>query len=485
MDPACAAGWRRSGGAYRGGQRHAHADLVRYAHAQRGRAGAHPPTPDQPHAMPTPRTETDTYTIQAGDQLGRIAERFGISLQELIDSNGITNPDHVEPGQTLTVPVPAQRDPGPDFKIIPDSELVAGPASAGFELTAFIQGAGGYLASYQGEIDEKPYTGAQIVARVSSEFSVNPRLLLAVLEFQSGWVYSASPDSSTLTYPMGQVNPNREGLYKQLTWTADALNYGYYMWKVSGVSSWMLSDGSVLPIAPSINAGTAGVQHLLALLNDEAGFRSAVSPTGLYATYQKMFGYPFDYTIEPLAPAGIQQPALQLPFETGVPWYLTGGPHGGWGDGSAWAAIDFAPPGEELGCFSSDVWEVASADGLVITSEDGRVVQDLDGDGFAQTGWTILYMHVENRDRVAAGTYLKAGERIGHPSCEGGVSNGTHLHLARRYNGEWISADGPLPINLDGWVSSGNGIQYDGYMTRNEHTLEAWEGRFPENEIQR
>ena len=133
----------------------------------------------------------------------------------------------------------------------------------------------------------------------------------------------------------------------------------------------------------------------------------------------------------------------------------------------------------------SDEWVVAASDGLVIRAENGMVLQDLDGDGFEQTGWTVLYMHIESRDRVNAGSYLKAGEKIGHPSCEGGFSNGTHVHLARRYNGEWISADGSLPFNLDGWISSGTGVQYDGHLERNNLTVEAWDARLPENQIQR
>ena len=128
---------------------------------------------------------------------------------------------------------------------------------------------------------------------------------------------------------------------------------------------------------------------------------------------------------------------------------------------------------------------VAVADGLIVRSGDGAVIQDLDGDGYEQTGWVVLYMHVESRGRVRAGTFLRAGERVGHPSCEGGVSSGTHLHIARRYNGEWIPADQTLPFVLDGWVSRGTGLEYDGFLERSGHSIEAWEGRSANNRIQR
>jgi murein DD-endopeptidase MepM/ murein hydrolase activator NlpD len=120
-----------------------------------------------------------------------------------------------------------------------------------------------------------------------------------------------------------------------------------------------------------------------------------------------------------------------------------------------------------------------------VRTGNGAVVQDLDGDGSEQTGWTVLYMHIESRERVEAGAYLEAGERIGHPSCEGGVSTGTHLHLARRYNGEWIPADQDVPFIMDDWVSTGLGYEYDGYLERGGDSVEALEGRHPENAIER
>jgi murein DD-endopeptidase MepM/ murein hydrolase activator NlpD len=220
-------------------------------------------------------------------------------------------------------------------------------------------------------------------------------------------------------------------------------------------------------------------------LKNREGWYISISEDGIYQTFVRLFGYPFSYAYEPMIPGDLNQPTLQLPFEDNTVWSFTGGPHGGWNTGSAWAAIDFAPPGEQLGCFESNAWVAASAPGEIVYSDHGAVIQDLDGDGLWQTGWSILYMHIATEDCVEVGTYLEAGDRIGHPSCEGGFSTGTHLHFARRYNGEWIAADGDIPLVLDGWVSVGYGVEYDGYLIKGDETVEAWNGRSALNAIQR
>ena len=72
---------------------------------------------------------------------------------------------------------------------------------------------------------------------------------------------------------------------------------------------------------------------------------------------------------------------------------------------------------------------------------------------------------------------VKEGDRIGHPSCEGGLSEATHLHIARRYNGEWIAADGPLPLVLSGWQAASSGKPYEGTLTRQKQVRTACECR--------
>ncbi len=314
---------------------------------------------------------------------------------------------------------------------------------------------------------------------------MHPRILLAVLEYSSGWVTQSTIDELHKIYPLGYINERYNGLYKQLSYAASNLNKGFYLYQVNGIGAFLLADGTRVPLDGTINAGTAGVQQLMASLYPLMEWEKAVSPDGIGSTFEQLFGYPFDYAIEPLLPPAIEQPLLQLPFETEKTWSFTSGPHSGWGDGSAWAALDFAPPGEPRGCVLSDDWVTAVADGSIVVSGSGIVVQDLDGDGFLQTGWSVLYLHIDSSDRVKQGQYLYAGDRIGHPSCEGGISNGTHLHIARRYNGMWISADGKIPFILDGWTSSGNGTEYDGNLKRDGITIEAYNGVQDTNQIQK
>jgi len=443
------------------------------------------PTPDVPHQLPPIRTDSEQYVVQPRDSLHQIALEYFVSVDAILGANEISQPDYLEVGQVLTIPAPQPERDGLGFKIIPDSELVYGPASTDFLLAEFVHSQEGYLSGYKEEVDERQMSGVKIIQRVAQEFSINPRLLLAVLEYQSGWVTNKNPDEESLDYPIGVPVEWRKGLYQQLAWAADNLNRGYYLWRVNGLAIWILADGGIVRIDSSINAGTAGVQHLFSQLYEGDEWERAVGPDGFISTYFDFFGYPFHYSIEPLLPADLTQPEMQLPFESGISWSFTGGPHGGWGSGSAWAAVDFAPPGEALGCIDSDAWIVAVTDGVVIRTDNGAVVQDLDNDGLEQTDWTVLYMHVDTRDRVRPGTFLQAGEPIGHPSCEGGFSSGTHLHLARRYNGEWIPADQDLPFVMEGWVTEGLGREYDGYLVKDGMKIEAWEGRDTINEIQR
>src|SRR6516164_9793694 len=56
---------------------------------------------------PAPEPAARTYTVESGDTLWAIAERFygdGSKYQMIADASGISNPDLIQPGQVLTIP---------------------------------------------------------------------------------------------------------------------------------------------------------------------------------------------------------------------------------------------------------------------------------------------------------------------------------------------------------------------------------------------
>jgi len=421
------------------------------------------------------------YVVAGGDTLGLIAERFGVTLEDLEKKNSLTS-DVISVGQQLTIPA-SNLPVAPAFKIVPDSELVYGPSTIGFDVQQQADKFGGYLTRYvETDSDGVTRTGPEIIQVVAERYSVSPRLLMALLEHQSGWVTMPHPPENTLVYPIGQAEPGREGLLLQLQWAANQLNAGYYGWREYKIGTITMPDNSIMAIAPGVNAGTAALQYFFSRHLSGADFLKQVSPGGFDLTYAVLFGNAFTHAFEPIMPVGLTQPPLKWPVDLSEPWYFTGGPHGGWNTGSAWAALDFGPGGI-YGCVQTDSWDVAAADGVIVRAGEGAVIEDLDGDGAEQTGWTLFYMHVETRDRIAVGTHVKIGDRIGHPSCEGGFANGSHLHFARKYNGEWIAADGPIPFNIDGWTLTSAGKEYDGWLNKDGQQLEACDCASPLNEV--
>jgi LysM repeat protein len=53
-------------------------------------------------------TEPHFYKVQSGDTLGKIAARFGLPIQAIMEKNKITNPDKIFAGQILELPLASE-----------------------------------------------------------------------------------------------------------------------------------------------------------------------------------------------------------------------------------------------------------------------------------------------------------------------------------------------------------------------------------------
>ena len=435
---------------------------------------------DQPTAVPTPVVsptpiperpayppgELVDYTVQSGDTLPNLAARFNTKIEDIRAENPIIPEDAttLPPGLPIQIPIYYQSLWGTAFQILPNAAFVNGPAQRDFDPEEYVSSQIGWFSTYSQFAAGQTRTGAEIVSYIADRYSISPRLLLALLEYQLGALQDPVPPGNLAGYPLGYRARGYHGLYIQLVWAANTLNQAYYGYLQGILETIEHEDGTIEHPDPWQNAATVALQDYFSRTLPVEDYHQAVGPDGFYRTYRELFSDP--WVLEPHIPGSLRQPEMALPFEQDRTWALTGGPHTGWGKGQPWAALDFAPPSAAGGCTRSNEWAVAVAPGVIARSEEGLVVLDLDGDGDIRTGWVVEYLHIGTQGRIEEGVRVNRGDPVGHPSCEGGESTGSHIHIARKFNGEWIPADSVIPFNLGGWIAQAGDQEYQGSMTR-------------------
>jgi hypothetical protein len=173
---------------------------------------------------------------------------------------------------------------------------------------------------------------------------------------------------------------------------------------------------------------------------------------------------------------------LRLPWTAGETWYLTSGPHS-----TKRGALDFAPPNLDpsTGKLYADpcsrkrgdaYWVRAAADGYftAVLRNNCPCVQIRHEDG-TTTNYFHLRRSSVKRLGFKVGDPVRAGQALGHPSCEVGprrcgathAASGVHVHFHRTNaaTGARLPADHAV---LSGWTVKAIGRQRDGMMVKGE-----------------
>lgn len=430
-------------------------------------------TPFSSRPVYPPGTLVD-YLAQSGDSLDLLSIRFGASPQEIMWANPQIPEDvtTLPPGFPMKMPIYYEPLWGTDFQIIPDAVFVYGPDLLDFDLKAFLDSTPGWFKNYRATIQDVSRDASGVITYYAENYSLNPKLLLALVEFQTGALTNPIRDFSREDAFLGFHNYHR-GVHLQISYASDLLNDGFYRYFNGELTAIEHRDGTIENIDPWQNSATVALQQYFSLQLDKDDYARAIGPDGFSKTFRELFGDPWRRNTTVL-PGSLLQPEMILPFKAGTVWAYTGGPHTGWGTRKPWAAIDFAPPSKTQGCVDTEQFAVAVADGVVARIDVGTVMLDLDGDGDERTGWVILYLHMAEEGRVKLGDVVKKGQNIGHPSCEGGSATGTHAHMARKYNGQWIPAASPvLPFVMNGWIPVDGAIAYQGTLIRGNQVVRA------------
>ncbi len=129
------------------------------------------------------------YYSQSGNTLESIAGHFRTS------SALLQNPTQANTDGFLAACIPlfvprAQFYAPYQQAVLSDSLVVYGRSARNVDVLGISSRAGGYLNYFAEYLFEGRFTGPEIVELVALETSTDPRLLLALIEYQSGWVYA-------------------------------------------------------------------------------------------------------------------------------------------------------------------------------------------------------------------------------------------------------------------------------------------------------
>jgi LasA protease len=176
------------------------------------------------------------HAVQSGDTLPALAAHFNTSIAEIRAANPQISMDvtTLSPGLLLKMLIYYSASSGTPLQILPDSRFVDGPSVNGFDTRSFISGKPGWLKNYSEDLAGVSHPAAGIVDAVAINFSISPRVLLTLLEYQTASLSQPIPPMDD--YPLGYVDSDYHGLYLQLVRAANILIAGYYGWRTGGLT---------------------------------------------------------------------------------------------------------------------------------------------------------------------------------------------------------------------------------------------------------
>ncbi|MBK9207753.1 MAG: hypothetical protein IPL71_05410 [Anaerolineales bacterium] len=259
--------------------------------------------------------------------LSALATRFGVEESEITSDADLTKTTLIDPGTLLVIPNRINEIMTPNVQIMPDAEIIFSFTAADFDVNEYVQNANGHLSNFKDYLGSTGWiNGDDAIKRLAFENSINPRLILGILEFESRWVRGEPVDTLHIDYPMGFNDYHYKGMSVQLVWAINNLAIAYYGWRAGTLTHLDFPDGSTMRIDPRLNAGTVAIQYLFSRTHSQSQWEQIINPeSGFPAMYTEMFGDPWARAdaVNPIFPAALNQPTLVLPFEINVEWNLT------------------------------------------------------------------------------------------------------------------------------------------------------------------
>jgi murein DD-endopeptidase MepM/ murein hydrolase activator NlpD len=348
------------------------------------------------------------------------------------------------------------------------ASLFAAPSAAPepFDVQAFLDRQPGVLKTYR---DGKT-TAAQAIQGFASYYSLDPRIILTLLELEHKLVTAPQPTPDQLARPWGTRGPL--GFNAQIDWATRELRAGFGPY--TRAPEVQFTDGKRATIALDQEPSVIAVQRFLAPGRTEAEW------TALKDGYAPTFKQVFGATPESATPT--PTPAANRPF-LGLPWVpvypnVAGDPlsgkrvrmiHSSYFD-HVYPTVDrggdnngFIVTYLNQGNLSYNTHDghdyyfpdrptgtpiVAAAPGMAYAyTARGNGVVIKHGGAFA--GYETVYWHLDafaqrfaNKIDTGEGIAVRAGDYLGTSGKSGFTDGGAHLHFEVRHNGKQVDPYG-------------------------------------------
>lgn len=367
------------------------------------------------------------------------------------------------PTRPAGTPLPTAQ-PTPERRFLSMDELVYAPDFDSVAIQNYLTAAGGDLADVSLYVDGRRYPFAEALIGQTLYYSVSPKIILALIEYQADLVTQPNQPSERYTWAVGYAGESGRfaGFGAQLRWATRELFYARR--DLPTRPALRFADGEVAAPAYLSNAQYVVARLLAPTIRSD---RLDVALWQFNDTYERLFGgLPVQVPVGTTPPAILQWP-LQQPvpissfFDHGGP-FLTRDTAAGivtyWGntetdmafaynghDGWDYAA---APPDLVLAAAAGTVIFAGIAD----DNCDTRAVIVDHGDDLRTLYWHLSEITVDVGQPVTAGAQLGV---VGNTGC----SKGPHLHFGVQYRGVGIDPYGWCSNTPDPWATHPAGIK--------------------------
>jgi murein DD-endopeptidase MepM/ murein hydrolase activator NlpD len=336
----------------------------------------------------------------------------------------------------------------------------------GAEIQAFLEQRGSPLKDVRFQVGGRSHSFTDTLVGLSSLYSLNPKLLLALIDLQSGLVSNPSASPEQFAWALGYRGDGggRRGLYSQLRWGARELRYAVRDYALQGEGPpppLLFADGSRQEVAADLPFSRYVLARVLAPTVSPGGLGARMD--GLVNAYTRLFDDPREPPAGWPAPA---EPFLTRPMERNFPitsffdhdapfLRKDGSTYTYWG--RAETDIAFAYDGHtgwDYGMGPPDN-VLAAAPGVVTfagNSDDGCATPAIAAVVDHGNGYRTLYWHLASL-AVQAGQMVAAGDVLGMAG-ESGCAIGAHLHLQVQYLGRDVDPYGWCGAGPDPWAAS-------------------------------